>query len=405
MSHIDTISFEGKKALVRVDFNVPLDKKTFEVTDDTRIRAALPTIRKILASGGSVILMSHLGRPLKKLKEDGSIDFEKFTLKHVVGRLSELLDTLVFFADDCMGQEAEKAAAELQPGQVLLLENTRFHKGEEKGDPEFAAKLAALGDVYINDAFGTAHRAHASTTIVANYFDKGKKAFGYLMNAEVANAARVIKSPEHPFTAILGGAKVSDKILIIENLLNLADHIIIGGGMSYTFLKALGKPIGNSLCEEDKLDTALDVLQKAKEKGVQLHIPTDHIVADAFDANATTQLCSVNDTPDGWMGLDIGPETIVKYREVITASKTILWNGPMGVFEMEPFRKGTESIAYAVADATKAGAFSLVGGGDSVAAVNLFQLADEVSFVSTGGGAMLEFFEGKVLPGVAAIEA
>jgi phosphoglycerate kinase len=404
MSHIDQLNFQGLKALVRVDFNVPLDKTTYEVTDDTRIRAALPTIKRILADKGSVILMSHLGRPLKKLKEDGTVDREKFTLKHVIGRLSELLDAPVLFAEDCIGPEVEKAAADLLPGQILLLENTRFHKGEEKGEEDFAHQLASLADIYINDAFGTAHRAHASTTIVAKYFEKGKKAFGYLMNAEVANAEKVIKAPEHPFTAILGGAKVSDKILIIENLLNIANNIIIGGGMSYTFLKALGKPIGNSLCEEDKLDLALDVLKKAEEKGVQLLIPVDHIVADKFDAAASTQVTSANATPEGWMGLDIGPETIVLYKSVIAASKTILWNGPMGVFEMEPFRKGTEAIAYAVADATKSGAFSLVGGGDSVAAVNLFALAEDVSFVSTGGGAMLEFFEGKVLPGVAAIQ-
>lgn len=404
MSQIDNIQFEGKKALIRVDFNVPLDKKTLEVTDDTRIRAALPTIQKILKDGGAVVLMSHLGRPLKKLKEDGSIDFEKFTLQHVVKRLSELLDTDVAFAKDCIGEEAVSQAQSLQPGQVLLVENTRFHKGEEKGDADFAKELSKLGDIYINDAFGTAHRAHASTTIVAQYFDADNKAFGYLMNAEVANAEKVIKAPEKPLTAILGGAKVSDKILIIENLLEIADNIIIGGGMSYTFLKAQGYAIGNSLCEEDKLDVALDVLQKAKDKGVQLLIPVDHVIADKFDAAANTQTTSVKNTPDGWMGLDIGPETIELYSSVIKSSKTILWNGPMGVFEMDAFRKGTEAIAYAVADATEAGAFSLVGGGDSVAAVNLFKLADRVSFVSTGGGAMLEFFEGKVLPGVAAIQ-
>jgi phosphoglycerate kinase len=404
MSHIDQINFEGKKALVRVDFNVPLDKHTYEVTDDTRIRAALPTIQKILNSGGAVILMSHLGRPLKKLKDDGSVDREKFTLQHVVNRLSDLLGISVGFANDCIGEAAQQAAANLQPGQVLLLENTRFHKGEEKGEEAFAEQLATLGDIYINDAFGTAHRAHASTTIVAKFFSAGRKAFGYLMNAEVANAEKVIKAPERPFTAILGGAKVSDKILIIENLLDLADNIIIGGGMSYTFLKALGKPIGNSLCEEDKLELALEVLKKAEAKGVRLLIPVDHVVADKFDALASTQTCTADNTPDGWMGLDIGPQTVALYSDVIAASKTILWNGPMGVFEMEAFRKGTQAIAFAVAAATKSGAFSLVGGGDSVAAVNLFQLADEVSFVSTGGGAMLEFFEGKVLPGVAAIQ-
>jgi phosphoglycerate kinase len=403
MSHIDKIAFQGKRVLVRVDFNVPLDKNTFAVTDDTRIRAALPTINKILNDGGSVILMSHLGRPLKKLKEDGSIDYQKFTLKHIVGTLSQLLGRDVLFASDCIGAETVATAEALQPGQVLLLENTRFYKGEEKGDTDFAAQLAVLGDMYINDAFGTAHRAHASTTIVANFFDNTKKAFGYLMNAEVANAEKVLKNPEHPLTAILGGAKVSDKILIIENLLNVADNIIIGGGMSYTFLRALGKPTGASLCEEDKLDIALDVLQKAKEKGVQFFLPVDHVVADKFDANANTQTISSDITPDGWMGLDIGPETAELYQTVIAASKTILWNGPMGVFEMPAFQAGTKSVALSVADATANGAFSLVGGGDSVAAVNQFHLADKVSFVSTGGGAMLEYFEGKTLPGVAAI--
>lgn len=403
MSHIDNISFAGKRALVRVDFNVPLDKGTFAVTDDTRIRAALPTINKILNDGGSVVLMSHLGRPLKKLKEDGSIDFEKFTLRHVVGRLSDLLGREVLFAPDCIGKDAQEMAHNLKPGEVLLLENTRFYKGEEKGDVGFAEELAKLGDIYINDAFGTAHRAHASTTIVANCFENGRKAFGYLMNAEVANAEKVLKAPEHPFTAILGGAKVSDKILIIENLLNIANYIIIGGGMSYTFLRAMGKPTGASLCEEDKLDVALEVLDKAKAKGVQLLLPLDHVVAEKFDAAAAIQTLPADQIPDGWMGLDIGPETAALYGKVIADSKTILWNGPMGVFEMEPFQKGTKSVALSIVDATSRGAFSLVGGGDSVAAVNLFHLADKVSFVSTGGGAMLEFFEGKTLPGVAAI--
>lgn len=403
MSHIDNISFAGKRALVRVDFNVPLDKNTLQVTDDTRIRAALPTINKILNDGGSVVLMSHLGRPLKKLKEDGSIDREKFTLRHVVGRLSELLGREVQFAPDCIGPETEEIARRMKPGDVLLLENTRFYKGEEKGDTGFAEELAKLGEIYINDAFGTAHRAHASTTIVAHFFDKDSKAFGYLMNAEVANAEKVLRSPERPFTAILGGAKVSDKILIIENLLNIADNIIIGGGMSYTFLRAMGKPTGASLCEEDKLDVALEILEMARQKSVQFLLPVDHVVAEAFDASAATRILPSDQIPDGWMGLDIGPETAKLYGNVISQSKTILWNGPMGVFEMEPFRKGTESIARAIAEATTKGAFSLVGGGDSVAAVNLFHLADKVSFVSTGGGAMLEFFEGKTLPGVAAI--
>ncbi len=404
MAEIDKIEFDGKRVLIRVDFNVPLDKETFEVTDDTRIRAALPTLKKILKDNGSVVLMSHLGRPQKKLKDDGSIDRERFTLKHIINRFSKLIGREVAFADDCIGEKVVAQAQALQPGEILLTENTRFHKGEEKGDAVFAQELAKLGEIYINDAFGTAHRAHASTTIVAQYFDPEHKAFGYLMNAEVANAEKVIKAPQVPFTAILGGAKVSDKILIIENLLKIANNIIIGGGMSYTFLKALGKPIGNSLCEEDKLDVALNVLQKAKDKNVRLLIPVDHVIADKFGNTAKTQITTVAHTPDGWMGLDIGPETIELYSSVIKSSKTILWNGPMGVFEMDSFRTGTEKIAYAIADATKSGAFSLVGGGDSVAAVNLFKLGDQVSFVSTGGGAMLEFFEGKVLPGVAAIQ-
>lgn len=402
MKTVDSISFSGKKALIRVDFNVPLDKQ-FNITDDTRIRAALPSIRKILADGGSVILMSHLGRPLKKLKEDGSIDREKFTLRHIVGHLSDLLGVQVQFAEDCIGEAAISKAEALQKGEVLLLENTRFHKEEEKGEAFFSAQLASLGDVYVNDAFGTAHRAHASTTIVANSFDKDNKVFGYLMAAEVANAKKVLEAPERPFTAILGGAKVSDKILIIENLLKVANHIIIGGGMTYTFLKAQGKEIGNSLCENDKLELALEVLNKAKAAGVEFHLPVDHIVADAFSNEANTQELSADFTPEGWMGLDIGPATIENYKNVILNSKTILWNGPMGVFEMEKFQNGTRSVAFAVAEATAGGAFSLVGGGDSVAAVNTFGLAEKVSYVSTGGGAMLEFFEGKTLPGVAAL--
>ena len=404
MSDIDKIQFAGKRALIRVDFNVPLDKKTFEITDDTRIRAALPTIQKVLRDGGAVILMSHLGRPQKKLKDDNTIDIDRFTLRHLLKRLSELLGVPVQFAEDCIGTKAVELSKSLKPGEVLLLENTRFHKGESKGSIEFAEQLAQLGDIYINDAFGTAHRAHASTTIVAQFFDSNHKAFGYLMKAEVANAEKVLHHPKKPFTAILGGAKVSDKILIIENLIRVADNIIIGGGMSYTFLKAQGFPIGNSLCEDDKMEIALQVLKLAKDKGVQILLPTDHIVANQFDEHAQTQYCSVQETPDGWMGLDIGEETIRKYSEVIINSKTILWNGPMGVFEMIPFQKGTRAIAEAVVKATAQGAFSLVGGGDSVAAVNLFKLADQVSFVSTGGGAMLEFFEGKTLPGVAAIQ-
>lgn len=399
---VDTINFAGKRALIRVDFNVPLDKQ-YNVTDDTRIRSAIPTIKKILSDGGSVVLISHLGRPLKKLNEDGTINYEKHSLKHTISTLEGYLGVKVRFATDCANEESFALSAHLKAGEVLLLENLRFYKEEEKGDAAFAEKLAKHGDIYVNDAFGTAHRAHASTTIVANYFTDDKKVFGYLMAAEVANADKVYNKAEKPFTAIIGGAKVSDKILILENLLDKADNILIGGGMAYTFLKALGKKIGNSLCEEDKLELALTILEKAKAKGVKIYLPIDHVLADKFDANANTQTVSVDDTPDGWMGLDIAEKTIEQYSAVITASKTILWNGPMGVFEMEKFQKGTVAIANAVAAATGNGAFSLVGGGDSVAAVNQFGLADKVSYVSTGGGALLEIFEGKTLPGVKAI--
>ncbi len=402
MQTVDSINFNNKRALIRVDFNVPFDKN-YAITDDTRIKAALPTIRKILNDGGSVVLMSHLGRPLKKLKEDGSIDIEKFTLKHVVAHLSDLLNRNIKFADDCISEESRRLSTSLMKGEVLLLENTRFHKEEEKGDDAFAIKLAQHGDVYVNDAFGSAHRAHSSTTIVARHFSKENKCFGYLMAAEVENADRVLNKAEKPFTAILGGAKVSDKILIIENLLNIADNIIIGGGMAYTFFKAQGGKIGSSLVEEDKLDTAVEVLKRAKEKGIAILLPVDSIIADKFDNNANTQIANNMSIPDGWMGLDIGHDAIVAFEEVIRNSKTILWNGPMGVFEMDNFQNGTKSIAVAVAHATQEGAFSLVGGGDSVAAVNKFKLADKVSYVSTGGGALLEFFEGKILPGVAAL--
>ncbi len=403
MQTVDSINFNGKRALIRVDFNVPFDKQ-FNITDDTRIRAALPTILKIINDGGSVVLMSHLGRPLKKLKDDGTVDSEKFSLKHVVQQLSALLNKEVLFANDCVDEESRKLANNLKPGQILLLENTRFYKGEEKGDEAFAAQLAYHGDVYVNDAFGSAHRAHASTTIVAKHFPKEAKCFGYLMAAEVANADRVLNKAEKPFTAILGGAKVSDKILIIENLLNIADTIIIGGGMAYTFYKAKGGNIGNSLVEEDKLELALDVLERAKAKGVEILLPEDSIIADKFDNSAKTKIADNMDIPEGWMGLDIGHNAIVAFEKVIKNSKTILWNGPMGVFEMDNFQNGTKSIAVAVADATKHGAFSLVGGGDSVAAVNKFGLANNVSYISTGGGALLEFFEGKTLPGVAALQ-
>lgn len=394
MKSIESFGFAGKKALIRVDFNVPLND-SFEVTDDTRIRAALPTINKILKDGGAVILMSHLGRP-KSGPED------KFSLRHIVGRLSELLGTPVKFANDCVGEIAESAAAELKAGEVLLLENLRFYSEETSGDEDFSGKLAKLGDVYVNDAFGTAHRAHASTTVVAKFFPEDKM-FGYLLGEELESIDKVLKTGERPFTAILGGAKVSSKISIITNLLDKVDNIIVGGGMTYTFLKAQGGNVGSSLVEDDFLDTAKEALKAADEKGVKIYLPSDSIIADEFDNNANRQTTSSDQIPDGWMGLDIGPEAVEEYSDVIANSKSILWNGPMGVFEMENFEAGTKAIALAVADATANGAFSVVGGGDSVAAVNKFNLADKVSYVSTGGGAMLEYIEGKVLPGVAAI--
>lgn len=397
MSKFSSYNFSGKKALIRVDFNVPLNDK-FEITDDTRMKAAVPTIKKILADGGSVILMSHLGRP-----KDGPTD--KYSLKHLVNHLVKLLDGVtVKFAEDCVGEVAEKAAAALQPGEVLLIENLRFHKQEEKGDKEFAQQLAKLGDVYVNDAFGTAHRAHASTAVIAEFFPADQRLFGLLMEAEVNNAEKVLHGAESPFTAILGGAKVSDKILIIENLMEKANNIIVGGGMAYTFLKAQGKEIGNSLVENDKLDLANELLAKAKAKGVALILPVDSIAADKFAADANTQTVSNDNIPAGWMGLDVGPESVKLFSETIAKSKTILWNGPMGVFEMEKFQGGTKAVADAIVTATEKGAFSLVGGGDSVAAVNQFGLAEKVSYVSTGGGAMLEYFEGKTLPGIAAIK-
>ena len=394
MQTIDIYDFKGKKAIMRVDFNVPLNDK-YEVTDDTRIRAAAPSINKILGEGGSVILMSHLGRP----KEGPE---EKFSLKHVVPYLSEILGTEIKFATDCIGSETLEMKKALKPGEVLLLENLRFYKEETKGDEEFSRKLAEGADAYVNTAFGTAHRAHASTTIVAQFFP-GDRMFGYLINNELDSMDKVLHGSEKPFTAVMGGAKVSDKILIIENLMEKADNLIIGGGMTYTFIKAMGGNIGSSLCEEDKLDLARDLIKKAKEKGVNLLLPVDNVVADKFDNEAATRTTSIDDVPDGWMGLDIGPESIQKFNEVIAASKTILWNGPMGVFEMENFQEGTKSIALAIADATAKGAFSLVGGGDSVAAVNKYHLKDKVSYVSTGGGAMLEYIEGKELPGIKAI--
>ena len=398
-----TIDFNNKKALVRVDFNVPLDK-SYQITDDTRMRSALPTIKYILDNGGAAILCSHLGRPLKKLKEDGSIDVERFTLRHLVDHLAELTGATVKFCEETVGPKATEMAEALQPGEILLLENTRFVAGEKKGDEAFAKELAALGDVYINDAFGSAHRAHVSTTTVAEFFPDEAKSFGFLMEKEIENASRVLNHPEHPFTAIVGGAKVSDKILLLEKMVNFVDNIIIGGGMAYTFMKAQGGSIGNSLVEEDRLETARQLLAAAKEKGVNIYLPEDSIIADNFAPDANSDTTSSMEIPDGWMGLDIGEKARVAFAEVVKSSKMIIWNGPMGVFEMEKFANGTLAIAKAVAEATEQGAFSLVGGGDSVAAANKSGLADKLSFVSTGGGAMLEFLEGKELPGVKAIQ-
>lgn len=394
MKTIDNINFKNERALVRVDFNVPLDKDLV-ITDDTRMTAAIPTINKILNDGGSVILMSHLGRP-----KEGPAD--KYSLRHLVKHLSGLLHRDVLFADDCIGDATLKLAKNLKPGEVLLLENLRFHIEEEKGSLEFAEKLSSLGTVYVNDAFGTAHRAHASTAIIAEFFS-GKKFFGYVMAGELANADRIMNNAEKPFTAIMGGAKVSDKILIIEKLLKKVDHLIIAGGMAFTFIKATGGKIGSSLVENDKLALALDILKKAKESGVQIHLPVDAIIADKFDANANAKTSSINTIPDGWMGLDIGKESEVIFSEVIKKSKTILWNGPAGVFEFEKFSHGTKTIAKAIAHATTNGSYSLIGGGDSAAAINKFHLASQVSYVSTGGGALLEYIEGKTLPGVLAI--
>lgn len=394
MKNIDGYSFKGKKAIVRVDFNVPLNSD-FEVTDNTRIRGAIQTINKIISDGGSAILMSHLGRP-KEGPED------KFSLKHIVPELSKLLGMEVLFVDDCIGEKVTEAKLNLKSGQVLLLENLRFYKEETKGDEGFASELAKGCDVYVNDAFGTAHRAHASTTIIAGSFP-GEKLFGYLINSELESMDRVIHQSEKPFTAIMGGAKVSDKILIIENLLGRADNLIIGGGMAYTFIKAMGGNIGNSLCEEDKLDIARRLLDLAIEKDVKIYLPVDSVNADSFDKDANTEVTEADNVSDGWMGLDIGEKSIKSFSSIIEQSKTVLWNGPMGVFEMDKFSRGTSEIAKAVARSTANGAFSLIGGGDSVAAINKNGLADKVSYVSTGGGAMLEYMEGKVLPGIAAI--
>jgi len=394
MKTVDQIKFLGKKALVRVDFNVPLDAN-YHITDDNRMTAALPTIKKILNDGGAVILMSHLGRP-----KDGPT--EKYSLKHLIPHLSDLLGQQVEFADDCIGPQAIEKAKALAPGQVLLLENLRFYKEEEKGDKGFAEKLAALGDIYVNDAFGTAHRAHASTAVIAQFFPDAKCA-GYLMAAEVNNAEKVLNNAERPFTAIMGGAKVSDKIELIEQLMTKVDNIIIGGGMAYTFAKAQGGKIGKSLVEEDKLDLANSIIAKAKNIGVNLLLPTDSIIADNFSNDANTDTAQNDNIKDGWMGLDIGPASIQAFSKVVEESKTILWNGPMGVFEMEKFEQGTKAIADAVVKATENGGFSLIGGGDSAAAVAKFNLTNDVSYVSTGGGALLEYMEGKELPGVKAI--
>ena len=417
MIMIQDFNFKGIKTIVRVDFNVPLDKQTLEVADDTRIRGALPTIRKIIKDGGAVILMSHLGRP------DGRI--EKYSLKPVIPVLEKHLGQKVFFADDCLGESAVSMAAGLKPGEVLLLENVRFYP-EEEGKPklpdtatddekkaakaemkakqkELARKLSGYAEVYVNDAFGTAHRAHGTTAVIADYFPKDKIMFGFLINSELAAMDRVLNNAQHPFTAIMGGAKVSDKIMLIENLLNRVDNLIIGGGMTYTFVKAKGGKIGKSLCEEDKLDLALHIIEKAKGKNVNLYLPVDSLNGDRFENDAETKITDVDAVDDGWMGLDIAEKTIELYTDVIKKSRTILWNGPMGVFEMEKFSKGTTAIAKAIAESTAKGAFSLIGGGDSVAAINKNKLADKVSYVSTGGGAMLEYMEGKKLPGITAI--
>lgn len=394
MITIDQFNFKGEKVLIRLDFNVPLNAE-FQITDDSRITATLPTLNKILGDGGSVILVSHLGRP-KNGPED------KFSLRHILSHLSGLLGRDVSFAQDCIGGDAAAMAAGLGAGEVLLLENLRFYKEEEKGDRDFANKLASMGTFYVNDAFGTAHRAHASTAIIADFFP-GKKAFGYVMAREVENADKVMKAPQRPFTAIVGGAKVSDKILIVENLLNVADHIIIGGGMAYTFFKAQGGQIGKSLCEDERLQTCIEILDKAKAKGVSIHLPSDSVIADNFAADANTKNCSSNNIPVGWMGLDIGTVACCDFKNVLLNSKTILWNGPMGVFEMDAFSTGTRTVAEAVAESTQNGAFSLIGGGDSAAAVHKFGFEEKVSYVSTGGGALLEYFEGKTLPGIAAV--
>lgn len=393
MKTIDNFDFKNKKALIRVDFNVPLDEN-FKITDDTRIEAAKPTIDKILKDGGSVVLMSHLGRP--KGKED------KYSLKHILDKTSEILGVKVKFAEDSRGEVAEKASADLKPGEVLLLENLRFYKEEEAGDENYAKELASLGDIYVNDAFGTAHRAHASTTIIAKFF-LNDKCFGYLLAKEIESLDKVLKDSQKPVTAVLGGSKVSTKITVIENILDKVDHMILGGGMTYTFIKAQGGEVGDSICETDKLDLALEILKKAKQKNVQVHLPVDVVAADGFKNDANTKIVDVDKIPAGWQGLDAGPKSLENFKKVILGSKTILWNGPLGVFEMENFAKGTIELGNYIAEATQSGAFSLVGGGDSVSAVKQFGLEPKMSYVSTGGGAMLEMLEGKTLPGIAAI--
>ena len=394
MKTLQDFNFKDKKALIRVDFNVPLDEN-FKVSDDTRISAAKPTIDKILADGGSVILMSHLGRP--KGTE------EKYSLKHIVEKAAEVFGHDVKFSEESVGEEATKAASDLKPGEILLLENLRFHKEEEAGDVEFSKKLASLGDIYVNDAFGTAHRAHASTTIIAQFFPT-EKCFGILLAKEIESLNKVLNNSEKPVTAVLGGSKVSSKITVIENILDKIDHMIIGGGMTFTFIKAQGGKIGDSICEDDKMDLALEILEKAKQKNVQIHLPVDVVAADAFANDASTKVVDVNQIPDGWQGLDAGPKSLENFRKVILESKTILWNGPLGVFEMENFANGTIELGNAIAEATQKGAFSLVGGGDSVSAVKQFGLEPKMSYVSTGGGAMLEMLEGTTLPGIAAIQ-
>lgn len=397
MKTVDSINFSGKRALIRVDFNVPLND-AFEVTDMTRINAAIPTLKKILKDGGSIVLMSHLGRP-----KEGPTN--KYSLKHIVSAVSKALGTVVSFAEDCIGDQAFKQSAALKTGEVLLLENLRFYKEEEKGNEEFAEKLSKHGDVYVNDAFGTAHRSHASTAVIAKFFKAEAKCFGYVMANEVASIDKVLNNAQRPFTAIVGGAKVSDKILIIEQLMNKADTILIGGGMAFTFVKAMGGQIGKSLCEDDRLEVAKELISKAKAKGVTLSIPVDAIIADNFANDANKQEVKIDAIPDGWMGLDIGADSKKIFGDLIKKSKTILWNGPMGVFEMSSFEAGTKQAAYDIVEATKSGAFTLIGGGDSVAAINKYNLANEVSYVSTGGGALLEYIEHGTLPGVKAIES